>query len=91
MHLGCCQVVEEVSWLRLWRRARMHTHLFGGDRTSQKEEEESVRKKGFPFSRGANLGGFGLFRNGGKGIFEIMGQAGVFPAIYPNGAKMALG
>ena len=30
-------------------------------------------------------------RNGGKGIFEMMGQAGVFPAINPNSAKLALG
>ena len=37
--------------------------------------------------RGAMMSGF----HGGKGRFEIMGQAGVFPAIYPNGAKMALG
>ena len=44
-----------------------------------------------PFSPGANLGGFGLLRNGGKGVFEIMGQAGVLPAMYPNSAKMALG
>ena len=26
-----------------------------------------------------------------ESIFEMIGQAGVFPAIYPNGAKMALG
>ena len=44
-----------------------------------------------PFSPGANLGGFGLLRNGGKGVFEIMGQAGVLPAMYPNSAKRALG
>ena len=37
-----------------------------------------------PFSPGANLGGFGLLRNGGKRMFEIMGQAGVFPAMYPS-------
>ena len=24
-------------------------------------------------------------------MFVIMGQSGVFPAVYPNGAKMALG
>ena len=42
------------------------------------------RAKKFPLSPGANLGGFGLLRNGGKSIFEIMGQTGVFPAIYPN-------
>ena len=35
-----------------------------------------------------DLDGFGLRR---KSVFEIMGQAGVFPATYPNGAKMALG
>ena len=29
-----------------------------------------------PFSPVANLGGFGLLRNGGKGKLEIMGQAG---------------
>ena len=29
-----------------------------------------------------------LLRNGGKRAFEIMGQAGVSPAMYPNGAKM---
>ena len=45
----------------------------------------------FPFSAGENLGGFGLLRNGGKHMFEIMVQAGVFPAIYANSAKMALG
>ena len=39
----------------------------------------------------ANLGGFGLLRNVGKSIFEIVGQAGVFPVIFPYGAKMALG
>ena len=43
------------------------------------------------FSHGGNLCGFGLLRNGGKSVFEIMGQAGVFPAIYPNSAKMAFG
>ena len=46
-------------------------------------------QKKLPFSPGANLGGFGLLRNGGNRMFEIMGQAGVFPAIYPNSAKMA--
>ena len=35
--------------------------------------------------------GFGLLGNGGQSILEIMGQDGVFPAIYPKGAKMALG
>ena len=40
------------------------------------------------FSLGANLGGFGLLRNGGKHIFDIVCQAGVFPAIYPNSAEM---
>ena len=35
------------------------------------------------------LGGFGLRKNGGKGGFEIMGQAGVLSVLYPNGAKMA--
>jgi hypothetical protein len=24
-------------------------------------------------------------------VFEIMGEAGVFPVMYPNGAKMTLG
>ena len=47
--------------------------------------------KKFHFSPKANLGGFGLLRNVGKSVFEIMGQAGVFPAMYPNCAKMALG
>ena len=28
------------------------------------------------------------FKMGGKVGFEIMGQAGVFPAISPNGAKI---
>ena len=32
-----------------------------------------------------------LLRNGGKSVFEMIGQARVFPAINPNGAKMALG
>ena len=49
------------------------------------------RTKKFQFSTGANLGGFGLLRNVGKSISEMVGQAGVFPATYPNGAKMALG
>ena len=40
----------------------------------------ALRKNSFPFSPGANLGGFGLLRNGGKHMFAIMGQAGVFPA-----------
>ena len=38
---------------------------------------QHARKKKSPFSPGANLGGFGLLRNGGKHMFEIMGQAGV--------------
>ena len=49
------------------------------------------RANKFPFSPGANLGGCGLLQNARKSIFEIMGQAGVRPAMYPNGAKMALG
>ena len=50
-----------------------------------------VSAKKFPFSPGANLGGFGLLENGEESTFEIMGQGGVFPAIYPHGAKTALG
>ena len=38
--------------------------------------------KSLCFSPGANLGGFGLLRNGGKRALAILGQAGVFPAIY---------
>ena len=45
----------------------------------------------FPFSPGANLGGFGLLKNGGNCMFQIMVQGGVFPMTYPNSAKMALG
>ena len=48
-------------------------------------------QKKSPLSPRANLGGFGLLRNAAKHMFEIMGQAGVFPAMYPNSAKMALG
>ena len=48
-------------------------------------------QKKFPFLPGANLGGLGLLTNGGKRMFKIMGPAGVFPVIYPNSAKMALG
>ena len=47
--------------------------------------------KEVPFLSGANLGGSGLLKDGGKSIFEIMGQAGVFHVIYPNSAKMAIG
>ena len=41
----------------------------------------SRRAKNFPFSPGANLGGFGLLENGGNSAFETMDQAGVFPMI----------
>ena len=47
--------------------------------------------KKFPFLPGANSDGFGLLRNGGKHMFEITGQGWVFPAIYPNSAKMVVG
>ena len=33
----------------------------------------------------------GLLNNGGNSVFEIMGQAEVFPAIHPNSARMAVG
>ena len=42
-------------------------------------------QKNFPSSQGVNyLGGFGLLKNGGKSIFEIMGQSGVFPRDLPK-------
>jgi|Transcript_2988 hypothetical protein len=41
----------------------------------------------FPFSLETHLGGRNLLENGGKGKLEIMGQAGVFPTIYPNGPE----
>ena len=50
----------------------------------------SLTKAWLP-SPGVNLGGFGWLRIGGKGMFEIMGQARVFPTIYPNSAKTASG
>ena len=40
-------------------------------------------QKSFIFLPGANLGGFGLLRNVGKSTFESMGQAGVFPELWP--------
>ena len=43
----------------------------------------------FLFLWGTNLGG--LLKHGRTRIYEIVGQAEVFPAIYPNGAKMAHG
>ena len=52
----------------------------------------SGAQKKFPFSPGVHLGGFGLLRNGGKCMLEIMGQAGVFPRYTqkcPNGTWMA--
>ena len=38
-----------------------------------------------------NLCAFDLLKNGQKNTLDIRGQAGVFPAICPNNAKMALG
>ena len=44
-------------------------------------------QKKSPFSPAANLGGFGLLRNRGKRMFQIMGQAGVFSAMNPNSSS----
>ena len=41
------------------------------------------REEMFFLSPGTILGGFGLLKNWGESSFEIMGQGGVFPAIYP--------
>ena len=49
-----------------------------------------VRKGGGGGARDMG-GGFGLLRNGGKRVFEKMGQAGIFPAKDPNSAEMAFG
>ena len=46
-------------------------------------------RKMFPFLPGANLGGCSLLRKRGNGTLEIMCQAGGFPTVYPNGAKIA--
>ena len=58
-------------------------HLAGTDLSNA---HAARRTQMFPFSPGPSSGGFGLRKNGGGNGFELMGQAGVFPAIVPNGA-----
>ena len=48
-------------------------------------------EKQFPFTQEAHLGYFGLLRNGGMRMFQILIQVGVFLAIYPNSAQMGVG
>ena len=74
-HTDLCRCVPQT-----WHTAPWHGRGGGGEAA-----------KMFPFSPGAKLGAFGVLKNGGKNIIEIMGQAGVFPVIYPTSAKVALG
>ena len=59
---------------------RCKIHHFGNMRAQCDAQKKS------PFSPGSSLGGFGLLKNGGESRFDIMGQAGVFLAIYPKAA-----
>ena len=86
--LACLEMEENVC-LKLWvklgcspqctpivQKSHLDGHMAGSDFShthARGATRGATRKKKPPFSPGANLGGFGLLRNGGKRMFEIMG------------------
>ena len=66
---------------------RVAGQLAGTDFGNTRAQRDA--KKGYAFA-GSEFGWIRL-KNGEQSRFEIMGQAGVFPTMHPNSAKVALG
>ena len=82
--LGCCAYRVHPLWGKPLNRAVLELYTIGAGLGGG-------HTKMFPFLPGANVGGFGLLKNGGESTLEIMDQAGAVPAIYLNGAETTLG
>ena len=99
---SACFKVDEKVYFKLWvklgctpRRTQivpkwhLASQLAGSDFFNTGRQHDAQQK--CLFSAGLKLGGFGFLENAQKSVFEFMGPAGVFPAMYPNSAKMAFG